>query len=209
MTTQSAVAVTEASAPDVAPPDPPAMARWTEAPASATVTFAHPSGAGVLFTLRADTGRQLLAMVDAAIGAATDAHGWTPTAGSVGRTNGYAPAPMAAPAPAAQSAATAPTPPGVESATPAEIVIVQPPRPDGAVVVEFWRTGRQYAEERVVRQPDRVAGLLADIGLDTAPGRYDVPCTVYWVLGKAKGPRPDGTPGGHYHDVTRIVRAAS
>lgn len=169
---------------------------WTEAPASATLTFAHPSGAGVLFTLRADSGRDLLAMVDAAVKAAVEGHGWAPTAGA--RIGAYSNGP---PAPAAAGAlATAAT--AGEQVTPAEWVSVLPPNAKGLVTAEFWQAGREYPEERVVQKPERIASLLAPLGFDATPARHDVACRVVWTIGKR---RPNGTP---YHDVARIEAAS-
>lgn len=167
-----------------------------EAPVSATVKVAW-RGYDVLYTTRGHTGGEVLVALDKAM-TWFEEHGGKPAPHGNAGTNGHG---HAAPATNGNGQAATGDAAGV---TDAEWVTVNVPK-DGKIRVEFWRTGREYAEENVVRTAEALAPLLESIGLSTTPGEHKpLPVRVHWTRGRERLNK-DGTPSGkHYHDVTRL-----
>lgn len=89
------------------------------------------------------------------------------------------------------------------------------PKADGMVSVEFWQTGRKYAEEYVKWKPENIKGLLKHIM--TVPTNDDgsikpsvlaCKCRVYYTLGKEKT-GPNAKPGSRWHDVAHVRSLAA
>jgi len=84
------------------------------------------------------------------------------------------------------------------------------PKADGLVSVEFWQTGRKYAEEYVKWKPENIKGLLKyvmtiptnDDGT-IKPAILSCPSRVYFTLGKEKT-GPNAKPGSRWHDVAHV-----
>lgn len=84
------------------------------------------------------------------------------------------------------------------------------PKADGFVSVEFWQTGRKYAEEYVKWKPENVKALLRHIMTvpvsddgTIKPAILSCPCRVYFTLGKEKT-GPNAKPGSRWHDVAHV-----
>ena len=110
-----------------------------------------------------------------------------------------------------ESAADVPAAPdGKEwNTTDADEVHIEP-KSDGMVSVEFWRTGRKYAEEYLKWKPDSVKGLLKHIMTvpvnddgSIKPAKLSCKCRVLYTLGKEKT-GPNAKPGSRWHDVAHV-----
>ena len=84
------------------------------------------------------------------------------------------------------------------------------PKADGLVSVEFWNPGRQYAEEYVKWQPDRIKALLKHVMTvpvnddgSVKPAKLSCRCRVFFSLGKEKT-GPNAKPGSRWHDVAHV-----
>lgn len=84
------------------------------------------------------------------------------------------------------------------------------PKADGLVSVEFWQTGRKYAEEYVKWKPENVKGLLKHVMTvpvnddgSLKPAVVGCHCRVYFTLGKEKT-GPNAKPGSRWHDVAHV-----
>lgn len=168
---------------------------WTEAPASATVKI-DLAGWDVLFTLRGETGAEVLPKVQSLIAWAKE-HGGIPAGGRYRAALAEPPGPDFAPPLHAAPQADEPE----AGVTRCEWATVTVDPNKGVTVAEFWCAGRKYPEHRVAGwETGRLLELLAPLDADGSPARYDTPVNVHWKRGK---PRANGQ--GFYQDVQRIT----
>lgn len=171
-----------------------------EAPVSATVKVLW-RGYDVLYTTRGHTGGETLVALDKALTWFED-HGGKPTNGYA-NGNGHAAAVAGG-----QLMNVGGAMEGQAAATACNRIKVNVAEPDGKIKVEFWRDGtdppRKYPEESVLWAADRVAKLLDGIGLTTNPANHALPVMVHYTIGRERPAKQDGTPGGRYHDITRL-----
>ena len=110
----------------------------------------------------------------------------------------------------AQAEAVPPAPNGAQWQTVDVNEIRIEPKADGMVSVEFWQTGRKYAEEYVKWKPENIIGLLKHVMTVPAnddgsikPAVLSCKCRVYFTLGKEKT-GPNAKPGSRWHDVAHV-----
>jgi hypothetical protein len=77
------------------------------------------------------------------------------------------------------------------------------PLAGGLTQVEFWRTDRKFAEERVKWKNEQVVGLLKHVGIDaTKPQEIVKPLRVWFTLGKEYVKSNGQT--SNYHDIGHV-----
>jgi hypothetical protein len=110
----------------------------------------------------------------------------------------------------AQSEAVPPAPNGQQWNTTDVNEIRIEPKSDGMVSVEFWQTGRKYAEEYVKWKPENILGLLKHVMTvpvnddgTIKPAVVSCKCRVFYSLGKEKT-GPNAKPGSRWHDVAHV-----
>jgi hypothetical protein len=122
------------------------------------------------------------------------------------------PATPAAPAPAGAKAAPAPAPvtpaPAATPATGGGAVEVNrvtvTPNAEGKVKIEFWKTGRKYAELYATWTPEYASEMFSKLDASWTVDKfakavaYDATFTAEWVNGR---PNPKGTP---YKDIVDL-----
>lgn len=164
-----------------------------EAPASVTVKIDYKGYTGILFTLRGHSGGEVLQKLDAAI-AWLDEHGAVPTSGH-GNGNGSAPAPT--PVAANED--------GENYFDAIRYTIGPDDKKPERVILSLFAAGREHAETRVMRVPEKIAELLGDVGPATF-GTFQIPCRVYFTWGAVM---PNSPNGNRYKNVTRVTPLAA